>query len=105
MTEIKNSLQERNEQFKEWLDKMFVKFAGKNADYNDLFFRDKSLYEGYFNIRRKFNRIETLIGSPEKATGNIRGNDEESLDDTLLDLANYCIMTLVLKNNVMKIKG
>ena len=43
-------------------------------------------------ISDKFNRLESLILANEKAEIN-----DESLDDTLKDLAAYCIMTLVAR--------
>ena len=45
-------------------------------------------------ISDKFNRIENLI-----LTGD-NGTDDEAITDTLIDMANYCVMTAVYMKNV-----
>lgn len=70
-------------------------YARKNEDYGDSFGRSVEKY-GFISaltrISDKFNRLESLI----LAHGNAKVSDE-SLDDTLKDLAAYCIMTLVAR--------
>lgn len=61
----------------------------KNADYGNSF--DKGVQKrGYVSalcrIDDKFNRIDELLSS------GVQLVDDESVKDTLLDLANYCVM-------------
>lgn len=71
----------------------------KNADYGNSF--DKSLDEdgllvAKIRIGDKVNRFLTLTS---KKTQEAKVSDE-SIEDTLIDLANYCLMTIVwMKNN------
>lgn len=68
-------------------------YSLKNEDYGDSFGRSVEKYgliSALTRISDKFNRLESLI----LAHGDAKVSDE-SLDDTLKDLAAYCIMTLV----------
>lgn len=70
-------------------------YSLKNEDYGDSFGRSVEKYgliSALTRISDKFNRLESLI----LAHGNAKVSDE-SLDDTLKDLAAYCIMTLVAR--------
>lgn len=63
----------------------------KNADYGDSFhksFEEFGLTMAAIRIGDKVNRFKTLI----KSDGAVK---EESIRDTLLDLANYAIMTVM----------
>lgn len=66
-------------------------YKAKNADYGDSFAMVRNKYPNAILIRLndKLNRLETLMN------GAKRHVNDESVDDTLLDLANYCIMELV----------
>lgn len=66
-------------------------YKAKNADYGDSFAQVRSKYPNAILIRLndKLNRLETLMNGAEQHV------QDESIDDTLLDLANYCIMELV----------
>lgn len=75
-------------------------YARKNEDYGDSFGRSVEKYgliSALTRISDKFNRLESLI----LAHGNAKVSDE-SLDDTLKDLAAYCIMTLVAREQQKK---
>lgn len=66
-------------------------FSAKNADYGNSF--DKSLDEdglvaAKVRMKDKMNRFESLIDKDPQVVG-------ESIEDTLLDLANYSIMTVM----------
>ena len=70
-------------------------YARKNKDYGDSFGRSVEKYgliSALTRISDKFNRLENLILAQERAQVS-----DESLDDTLKDLAAYCIMTLVAR--------
>lgn len=72
-------------------------YERKNADYGNSF--GESIAEfgpvaGIVRIGDKFNRLKNLIKNPD----NQRVHDE-SIADTLLDMANYCIMLHIEINN------
>jgi len=82
-------------EFKEILKEMLEIYLKKNHDYGNSF--DKSLNEwgevaGVIRMEDKFNRIKTLL----KTEGQV---NDESINDTLLDLANYTVMTLLWRRN------
>ena len=69
-------------------------FKSKNADYGNSFsqlyqeFGDNGIITAAVQISHKYHRFMNLIkGTPAKVN--------ESLRDTLLDLANYCILTVM----------
>lgn len=66
-------------------------YKAKNADYGDSFAKVRNEYPNAILIRLndKLSRLETLMNGAEQHV------QDESIDDTLLDLANYCIMELV----------
>lgn len=66
-------------------------YKAKNADYGDSFAMVREKYPNAILIRLndKLNRLETLMNGAQQHV------QDESVDDTLLDLANYCIMELV----------
>ena len=71
-------------------------YEAKNHDYGNSF--DKSLDKygliaALTRISDKFNRAENLILGQKEMV------EEESIIDTLLDLANYAVMTAVYINN------
>lgn len=74
------------------LDELHAIYVEKNQKYGDSFGRSIEKYGMISALTRmsdKFNRLESLI------LNNDEGTDDESLEDTLLDLANYCIMTVM----------
>lgn len=67
-------------------------YRKKNADYGNSFSRAVEKYgliSALTRISDKFNRLESLILHKEQEV------KDESVQDTLLDLANYCIMTVI----------
>lgn len=69
----------------------------KNSKYGDSFgqsVREFGYIAALTRISDKYNRIKQLILSKEDG-----GDTDESLEDSLLDLANYCIMTTMELNN------
>lgn len=69
------------------LNDIYVK---KNHDYGDSFAQLRERRHDAILVRLfdKYLRLETLMDGIEALV-------EESIDDTLLDMANYCIMELV----------
>lgn len=78
-------------------------FKSKNADYGNSFsqlyqeFGDNGIITAAVQISHKYHRFMNLIkGTPAKVN--------ESLRDTLLDLANYCILTVMELDKAMESK-
>lgn len=79
-------------------DTLVATYARKNADYGNSFGKSVERYGLISALTRmsdKWNRLETLILNG----GNGPMVHDESLIDTLMDLATYCLMT------VMEIEG
>ena len=67
-------------------------YERKNHDYGDSFsktYKELGLISAVTQIMHKYNR---LVALSKGATQQVR---EESIRDTLLDMANYCIMTVM----------
>lgn len=67
-------------------------YRRKNADYGDSFgksFQEYGMAMPCIRLEDKLNRLKALTRS-----GNAQVKDE-SIQDTLLDLANYAIMTVI----------
>lgn len=81
-----------NNSFGEILNKMETTYNSKNADYGNSF--GKSLDE--FGIIASTVRISDKVNRLINLTkGNKARVKDESLEDTLLDLANYAVMTII----------
>ena len=80
----------REEVFREITGKMADVYAAKNHDYGNSFLFTRERYPNAILIRLfdKLNRLDTLIGGESAKV-------DESIDDTLVDLANYAVMELV----------
>lgn len=75
---------------------MHKTFGAKNEKYGGSFEISLDKYgmiAALTRISDKFNRVENLI------LNNDAGTADESLIDTLLDMANYCVMTAVYIKN------
>ena len=78
------------ERHKKWCDNLHALYEIKNKAYGDSFgdtFDRLGLISGVTRVTDKYNRLVNLATHPE-----IDENDE-SIIDTLVDLANYAIMT------------
>ena len=66
-------------------------YERKNHDYGDSFAKMRKEFDNAILIRiyDKFSRLKTLKGGAAQKVA------DESIKDTLFDLANYCIMELV----------
>ena len=67
-------------------------YAKKNHDYGDSFaqsFREEGMAMVRIRLGDKFNRLKALTRGGEQKVA------EESIRDTLIDLANYAIMTVL----------
>lgn len=69
-------------------------YASKNSDYGDSFgetYQKLGIVSALTRISDKYNRLISLATKPEEE----RKVKDESIQDTLLDLSNYCIMTVI----------
>lgn len=87
----KNNQNPKTNQFKKITDKLLSIYIDKNHDYGDSFgdtFKKLGIISAVTRITDKTNRLISL------STKEAKVNDE-SIEDTLMDLANYAIMTLI----------
>ncbi len=71
-------------------DKLHSVYIAKNHDYGDSFgetFKTLGIISAVTRIADKTNRLQNLCTKGNKVN--------ESIEDTLMDLANYAIMTLI----------
>lgn len=72
-------------------------YIAKNHDYGDSFgetYRKLGIISALTRISDKYNRLCSLVMSSDGQKVN-----DESIQDTLLDMANYCLMTVIELNN------
>lgn len=86
------------EQFMSITQDMAKIYAAKNHDYGNSF--DKSL--GRFGIVASIVRMEDKMNRIESLTNKEAKVNDESIKDTLLDLANYAIMTVMWLDKTRK---
>lgn len=81
----------RVEIFEELTAKAADTYRRKNADYGDSFVKVRQKYPNSVLVRLndKLNRLEVLMGKSRRAKVK-----DESIEDTLLDLANYALLEL-----------
>lgn len=92
-------LSDNVEQFMDITTNMAKTYAAKNHDYGNSFEQsldEEGLAASRIRMGDKWNRYKTL-----SKTKDIKVKDE-SIKDTLLDLANYAIMTVMWLNNTNK---
>lgn len=77
---------------KDFCDTLNIIYRQKNHDYGDSFAKVRSVVPNSILVRLmdKLERLKTLLGKGEQAQVI-----DESIDDTLMNMANYCIMELV----------
>lgn len=84
----------RYERHKALCDQLNETYINKNKDYGNSFgemFVELGIITAVTRIGDKYNRIKSLaIKSPDE-----RKIKDETIKDTLLDMANYCIMTVI----------
>ena len=79
------------DRFKEITDKMFETFKAKNYDYGSSFsnlFKECGMTYAYGHMAEKLERVKSLMNDEAKVKG-------ESMKDSLYDLANYAILTIM----------
>lgn len=81
---------EKNEMFHEIVNEMANLYAKKNANYGNSFsklYEDLGPVAGLVPLHNKLDRLTNLMKGGR--------NDFESIEDTLVDLANYAVMNLI----------
>lgn len=81
--------------FKKITDEMFETFKAKNHDYGNSFaklFKECGMTYAYGHLAEKLERVKSLM----KDEANVKG---EGMKDSLLDLANYAILTIMELDN------
>ena len=89
----------KEDQFKAITENMLKPFIAKNHDYGNSFEQSYDTFGTVAAVVRmndKMNRINRLYNNTEIA------KVDEKLEDTLLDLANYCILTVMYNCNRKK---
>ena len=86
----------KKKKFKDVLNELYTTYVKKNHDYGDSF--AKSIEEfgpvaGTIRITDKYNRLKSLTKDPNAEV------KDETLRDTLLDMANYSIMMAIELDN------
>lgn len=79
---------------KELCEELNKTYEQKNSDYGDSFgetFQKLGIISAITRITDKYNRLVSLCTKPEEE----RKVKDESIEDTLLDMANYCMMTVI----------
>lgn len=81
----------RIEKHKQLCDKLHETYRKKNSDYGDSFAKTRAIVPNAILVRLhdKLNRVTALLSGAKQQV------NDESVDDTLLDLANYALMELV----------
>jgi len=80
---------EKHKELCKYLNKLYEK---KNHDYGDSFgitFQEEGMAMARIRLGDKLNRFKTLSKNPEQKV------NDESIMDTLIDLANYSLMTII----------
>ena len=81
------------DRFREITNEMSELYARKNADYGDSFgqtYRELGIISAVTRMSDKMNRLKRLVA--HKDAQQVK---DESIDDTLTDLACYAVMTLM----------
>jgi len=86
-----NSLRSLTESETDICEKMTNLYERKNHDYGDSFTQMRKEYDNAILVRvfDKYSRLKTLLSAKENKV------KDESIADTVFDLANYCVMELV----------
>lgn len=86
------SYMDKYKRHKELAEELSIVYQQKNHDYGDSFgktFKALGLISAVTRITDKYNRLVSL------ATGHKAQVQDESIIDTLKDMANYCLMTVI----------
>jgi hypothetical protein len=91
LNDMRHIFRSESGEFRDITNSMIQTYQAKNQDYGNSFEKtlDKfGLIASVIRLNDKMNRIESLSRTEAKVV-------DESIEDTLLDLANYAIMTVI----------
>ena len=89
-SKVPDQLENNTDKYVDQIEEMLNTYIAKNIDYGNSFselYNDYGLLSTVIRLSDKLNRLKRL----QKADAEV----EESVEDTLQDLANYAIMTLI----------
>ena len=93
-----NELLKKHQAHQQICSKLHTIYVNKSQDYGDSFgetYQKLGIISALTRISDKYNRLISLATKPEEE----RRVKDESIQDTLLDLSNYCIMTVIEMEN------
>ena len=91
----------KQDKFLEIIQELYVTYCAKNSDYGDSFgesFNKWGVLAPMVRISDKYNRLANLVGTNKEILVA-----DEKIEDTLKDLANYCIMLIIELENSKKV--
>lgn len=91
LNDMRHIFRSESGEFRDITNSMIQTYQAKNQDYGNSFEKTLDrfgLVAGIIRLSDKMNRIESLSQKKAKV-------ESESIEDTLLDLANYAIMTVI----------
>jgi len=94
MTHIKNEKENKEAMFSQITKKMADTYAAKNHDYGNAFGKSVEEFGLVAAVVRMNDKMERIKSFAKMTPEQMKVKDE-SIQDTLLDLANYAVMTLV----------
>lgn len=92
LDELENRYEKKDSSFESIIKEMNELYEVKNANYGNSFskqFEEYGLVSSCIRLEDKLNRLKSL----NKASSN--GTKDESVRDTLIDLANYAVLTIM----------
>jgi hypothetical protein len=92
----------KEEAYYDIIKKLYDIYINKNKDYGNAF--DKTLYKYgpvsfMTRMSDKWERLDSLF-EKHIVYGKIPNVEKESFEDTVMDMANYCIMYLMWKKEI-----
>ena len=92
-------MENKSQLFKNICEEMLSTFERKNHDYGDSFTQTVDKFGLIASGIRMHDKLERFINLVQKEVSKV---SDESMRDTLLDLANYAIMTVMYIDNEIK---
>ena len=92
-------MKNKSQQFKNICEEMLTTFERKNHDYGDSFTQTVDKFGLIASGVRMHDKLERFVTLAQK---DVSMKVDESMRDTLLDLANYAIMTVMYIDDEIK---
>ena len=92
-------MKNKGQQFKNICEEMLTTFERKNHDYGDSFTQTVDKFGLIASGVRMHDKLERFVNLAQK---DVDMKVDESMRDTLLDLANYAIMTVMYIDDEIK---